>query len=92
MQQTRYNIGRLKLNKALSSITCHPQANQIAQLKTLNQNKWATSCFLNKPFLGLTLKPTGAQEPQTLSHPLGYCKAVHVQMTHHATVSLRHEN
>lgn len=41
-----YNIRRLRLNKELSSITCHPQANQIARLKTFDQNKWTTSCLL----------------------------------------------
>lgn len=35
----------------------------------------------NKPFLVLTVKPTGVQEPQTLSYPLSYSKAVHVAMT-----------
>lgn len=35
----------------------------------------------NKPFLFLTVKPTGVQEPQTLSYPLSYSKAVHVAMT-----------
>lgn len=34
-----YNIRRLRLNKELSGISCHPQANQMAQLKTLDQNK-----------------------------------------------------
>lgn len=46
----------------------------------------------NKPFPVLTLKPTGAQEPQTLSHPLSYSKAVHVQMTYRTTASLRCED
>jgi len=41
-----HNIRRLRLNKELSSITCHPWANQIAQLKTLYQNKCTTSCLL----------------------------------------------
>lgn len=41
-----YNIRRLRLNKELSSITCHPQANQIARLKAFDQNKWTTSCLL----------------------------------------------
>lgn len=58
-----YNIRRLRLNEDLSIINCHPQANKIAWLKTLDQNKWATS--FDKLFLVLTLKPTGAQEPQT---------------------------
>lgn len=46
----------------------------------------------NKPFQVLTLKPAGAQEPQTLSHPLSYSEAVHVQMMCCTTVSLRHED
>lgn len=41
-----YNIRRLRLNKELSGISCHPQANQMAQLKTLDQNKRTTSCLL----------------------------------------------
>lgn len=35
----------------------------------------------NKPFLVLTVKPTGAQEPQIFSYPLSYSRAVRVQMT-----------
>lgn len=46
----------------------------------------------NKPFLVLTLKLTGAQEPQTLSHPLSYSKAVRVQMADRTTASLRRED
>lgn len=34
-----YSIRKLRLNKELSSITCHPQANEIAWLKTHDQNK-----------------------------------------------------
>lgn len=30
------NIRKLRLNKELSSITCHPEANQIVWLKTLD--------------------------------------------------------
>lgn len=41
-----YDVIRLRLNKELSSITCHPQANKTAQLKTLDQNKSTTSCLL----------------------------------------------
>lgn len=41
-----YNTRRPRLNRELSSITCHPQANQTARLKTLDQNKWTTSCLL----------------------------------------------
>lgn len=35
---------------------------------------------VNKPFLVLTVKPTGVWEPQTLSHPLSHSKAVQVTM------------
>lgn len=46
----------------------------------------------SKPFLVVTLKPTGAQELQTLPHPLSYSKAVCVQMTYHTTMILRRED
>lgn len=41
-----YNISKLRLNKERSSLNCHPQENQIAWLKTLDWNKWTTSCLL----------------------------------------------
>lgn len=41
-----YNTRGPRLNSELSSITCHPQANQTARLKTLDRNKWTTSCLL----------------------------------------------
>lgn len=44
------NAESLRTGKEPSGMTCHPQANHILRLKTLDQNKWTTASLLIRLF------------------------------------------
>lgn len=44
------NAESLRTGKEPSGMTCHPQANHIVRLKTLDQNKWTTARLLIRLF------------------------------------------